>query len=162
MSVNYWTLSDIWCVVMFEICSGTWAQFKFSIFITVFFKVISDWTFILNLWRFWLWIERSWYVFSSGNCWISDSSINFLLIHITSRPNYLISKCFDKMISSWRFAIFPVDSTSWGLCHSFTWLINIILSRSKSTTIIGKSCHLCHENTFYRSIRLLNNIIVII
>jgi hypothetical protein len=109
-----------------------------------------------------LWIKGSWNMFSSWNSWVSDSSINFLFIHVATRSHHFICKCFNEVFSTSRFAIFPVNSSSRWLCHCFTWLINIILSRSKCTSIICKSCNLCNKNTFYGPIRLLDNVIIII
>ena len=162
MSMNNWTLTNIWCMVMFQIASWSWSNFKWILFITILLKIISDRTFILDCFRFILRVKCSWNMFSSWNSWISNTSLNSLFIRITSWTYNFVCECFNKILSTNRFAIFPVYSTSWWLCHSFWRLIYIILAWSKSTSIISESCNFCNKNTFNRAIRLLNNIIVII
>lgn len=162
MSMNNWTLSDIWSVMMLQIATWSRANLKWIFFIAILLEIISNWPFILYWFWLCLWIKRPRYMFSSWNGRVSNASLNSLFIRITAWSYYFISECFNEILCSNGFAVFPVDRASWWLCHGLAGLIYIVLTWSKCTSIICESCYFGYKDTFDGAIGLLNNIIIVI
>ena len=146
MSVDNWALADVGRVVVFEVLTGPWAQLMLLLFVTILFKIIFDWYRSIMLFLRWsiLWIECPRNMLGSWNCWICDFPVYGLCVVVAARGNNALSKGFSKVIWTCWLAVLPVDGTSWWLSQGLAWLINIILPWSKSTSIVGESCYLCH------------------